>query len=159
MATRTRIYDLELVVALSEERTLSQAAKRVGMSQPAMSKRLQVIERRLRLKLFETSHAGVDITDSGRFFAEYAQQSVNLFHRGVHEARQARQAAPNRLRVGTSPLQPLQLVEMLGTMELRLYRNLIVEVEYAFSCDLLRSLQQRMWLWWNRLPQCHRSLR
>jgi DNA-binding transcriptional LysR family regulator len=52
MATKTRIDDLELVVALSEERTLSQVAKRVGMTQPAVSKRLKVIQRRLQLKLF-----------------------------------------------------------------------------------------------------------
>jgi DNA-binding transcriptional LysR family regulator len=143
MATKTRIDDLELVVALSEERTLSQVAKRVGKTQPAISKRLQVIERRLQLKLFETNHTGAEITDSGRFFAQYAQQSVNLFHRAIHEARQARHAHLNRLRVGTSPFQPPHLVEMLRTMELRLYRNLVVEVESAFSCDLLRKLEQR----------------
>ena len=143
MATKTRIQDLELVVALSEERTLSQVAKRVGMSQPAVSKRLQVIQRRLQLKLFETTHTGADITEPGRFFAEYAQQSVNLFHRGIHEARQAKHAQLNRLRVGTSPFQPPHLIEMLRTMELRLYRNLVVEVESAFSCDLLRKLEQR----------------
>jgi DNA-binding transcriptional LysR family regulator len=143
MATKTRIHDLELVVALSEERTLSQAAKRVGMTQPAISKRLQVIERRLQLKLFETNHTGADITEPGRFFAEYAQRSVNLFHRGIHEARQAKHAQLNRLRVGTSPFQSPHLIEMLRTMELRLYRNLAVEFESAFSCDLLRKLEQR----------------
>jgi len=69
MATKTRIHDLELVVALSEERTLSQAAKRLGLTQPAMTKRLHVIQRRLQLKLFETNHTGADITEPGRFFA------------------------------------------------------------------------------------------
>ena len=141
MATQTRIHDLEIVVALFEERTLSQAAKRVGMSQPAMSKRLYVIQRRLQLKLFETNHTGAEITEPGRSFAEYAQQSVNLF-RGIHEARQAKHTQLNRLWVGTSPFQPPYLVEMLRTMELRLYRNLAVEVESAFSCDLLRKLEQ-----------------
>jgi DNA-binding transcriptional LysR family regulator len=142
VATQTRIHDLELVIALSEERTLSQAAKRVGMTQPAVTKRLHVIERRLQLKLFQVNHRGADITESGRFFVEYAQQSINLFHRGIHEARQARDAHLNRLRVGTSPFQPAHLVEMLRTMELRLYRNLSVEIESAFSCDLLRKLEQ-----------------
>jgi DNA-binding transcriptional LysR family regulator len=142
MATLTRIHDLELIIALSEEGTLSQAARRVGMSQPAMSKRLHVIERRLQLKLFDVNHSGAQITESGRFFAEYAQQSVNLFHRGIHEAREARHSQPYRLRVGTSPFQPPHLIEMLRTMELRLYRNLTIEVESAFSCDLLRKLQQ-----------------
>jgi DNA-binding transcriptional LysR family regulator len=141
MATQTRIHDLEIVVALSEERTLSQAAKRVGMTQPAVTKRLQVIEQRLQLKLFQTNHTGTNITESGRSFAEYAEQSVNLFHRAIHEARQARHVRPSKLRVGISPYQPPYLVEMLRTMELRLYRNLVVEVESEFSCDLLKKLE------------------
>jgi DNA-binding transcriptional LysR family regulator len=58
MATRTRIHHLELVIAPSEERNLSQAAKHVGMTQPAVSKRLQAIERRLQLKLCRASHTG-----------------------------------------------------------------------------------------------------
>jgi DNA-binding transcriptional LysR family regulator len=141
MATQTRIHDLEIVVALSEERTLSQSAKRVGMTQPAVTKRLQVIEQRLQLKLFQTNHTGTNITESGRSFAEYAEQSVNLFHRAIHEARQARHVRPCKLRVGISPYQPPYLVEMLRTMELRLYRNLVVEVESEFSCDLLKKLE------------------
>jgi DNA-binding transcriptional LysR family regulator len=142
VATKTRIHHLELVIALSEERTLSQAAKRVGMTQPAVSKRLHVIERRLQPKLFQVNHRGANITESGRFFADYAQQSVNLFHRGIHEARQARHAHLNRLRVGPSPFQPSHLVEMLRTVGLRLYRNLLIEIESTFSCDLLGKLEQ-----------------
>jgi DNA-binding transcriptional ArsR family regulator len=60
MATKTRIDDLELVVAHSEQRTFSQVAKRVGMTQPTISKRLEVVQRRLHLRLFETNHTGAD---------------------------------------------------------------------------------------------------
>lgn len=143
MATRTRIVDLELVIALSEEGTLSQAASRMGMTQPALSKRLHVIERRLQVKLFETKFTGTDITESGRSFVEYAEQSVNLFYRAIQEARQAKHAHLNRLRIGVAPFQPPHLIEMLRTTELRLYRNLSVEVESAFSCDLIRKLQRK----------------
>jgi hypothetical protein len=67
---------------------------------------------------------------------------VDLFHRGIHEARQARHAQLDKLRVGISPFQPPHLFEMLRTLELRLYRHLVIEVESAFSCDLIHKLQQ-----------------
>lgn len=143
MPARTRIHDLELVVALAEERNLTQAARRLGMTQPAVTKRLHVIEGRLKLRLFETNHRGTNLTEEGRLFAEYAQQAVNQFHRGIHVARQTRETRVNRLRVGVSPFQPPQLVEILRTVEMRLYRNLEVEIESGFSCELIRKVQTR----------------
>ena len=50
-----RIRDLELVVALHEEGNMTQAAKRLGMSEPALSKQLKKIERRIQTPLFELS--------------------------------------------------------------------------------------------------------
>ncbi|MGD0731873.1 MAG: LysR family transcriptional regulator, partial [Terracidiphilus sp.] len=54
-----RIRDLELVVALHEDGNMTQAAKRLGMSEPALSKQLQKIERRIQTRLFERGNGGV----------------------------------------------------------------------------------------------------
>ena len=51
-AGQCRIRDLELVVTLHEEGNMTQAAKRLGMSEPALSKQLQKIEYRI------TAHIG-----------------------------------------------------------------------------------------------------
>jgi molybdate transport repressor ModE-like protein len=63
-----RIRDLELVVALHEEGNMTQAAKRLGMSEPALSKQLKKIERRIQTPLFERGNGGVVTTGSGRSF-------------------------------------------------------------------------------------------
>ena len=42
MTAQLKIRDLELIVALHEEGTLTRAAKRVGITEPAFSKRLQL---------------------------------------------------------------------------------------------------------------------
>ena len=47
-----RIRDLELVVALHEEGNMTQAAKRLGMSEPALSQQLKKIERRIQTAPF-----------------------------------------------------------------------------------------------------------
>jgi DNA-binding transcriptional LysR family regulator len=43
-----KIHDLELVVALHEAGSVTQAAKRVGISEPAFCKRIQLIEQQSR---------------------------------------------------------------------------------------------------------------
>jgi DNA-binding transcriptional LysR family regulator len=48
MLSHLKIRDLELVVALHEEGSVTQAAKRVGISEPGFSKRIQLIERQSR---------------------------------------------------------------------------------------------------------------
>ena len=53
-----RIRDLELVVALHEEGNMTQAAKRLGISEPALSKQLRQIERRIQTSLFERGNLG-----------------------------------------------------------------------------------------------------
>ena len=76
-----RIRDLELVVALHEEGNMTQAAKRLGMSEPALSKQLKKIERRIQTPLFERGNGGVVTTGSGRSFVAHAAESVQAFRR------------------------------------------------------------------------------
>ena len=89
-----RIRDLELVVALHEEGDRTQAAKRLGNSEPALSKQLRRIERRIQTILFERGNGGVVTTGSGRAFVAHATESVQAFRRAVHERRNASTTHP-----------------------------------------------------------------
>ena len=136
-----RIRDLELVVALHEEGNMTQAAKRLGMSEPALSKQLKKIERRIQTPLFERGNGGVVTTGSGRSFVAHAAESVQAFRRAVHEAQESKHNALHRLRIGVSTCHPLNLIEMLRTVEMRLYKNLVVEIVTAYSFELMADLQ------------------
>ena len=57
---------LEAVVAVAEEGGFSAAARRLCISQPALSQTIIAIERRLGVKLFERSTTGVQSTATGR---------------------------------------------------------------------------------------------
>jgi hypothetical protein len=87
MTAHLKIRDLELIVALHEEGTLTRAAKRVGLTEPAFSKRLQVVEQEVQARLFERSH-------------------VHAYHRAVYEAREAKRGEHHKLRIGASPYLP-----------------------------------------------------
>jgi DNA-binding transcriptional LysR family regulator len=54
-----RLRHLELLVALSEARTMRGAAARLHLSQPAISKMLGEIEDCFGARLFERSHQGI----------------------------------------------------------------------------------------------------
>jgi DNA-binding transcriptional LysR family regulator len=141
MSVHLKIRDLQLVVALYEEANLTQAAQQVGITEPAFSKRLRLIERRMKTQLFERSHEGTVITESGRAFVEHARQCVIAFQRGVHEAHETRRGVSHKLRIGASSFLPQNLIELLRSIELRLYRDLSIEIVFEYSCELLSQLQ------------------
>lgn len=143
MTAQLKIRDLELVVALHEEGTFTQAAKRIGISEPALSKRLRHVERQVRARLFDRGHDGAAITDSGRTFIAHATESIHSFHRAVYEARNAKHGEPRKLRIGVSAYLPSALIELLQSIELPLYRDLAIEITTGFSSELLANLQQR----------------
>lgn len=141
MTDPMRIRDLEFVVAVYETGNLTEAAKQLGISEPALSKQLHVIERRARLRLFDRGHNGALLTDPGRAFVEHARVSIQEYYRALHEAHEAERNKQHKLRIGTSAFLPPYLIELLRSIELRLYRELTIEIVTAYSYDLLVQLQ------------------
>jgi len=137
-----RIRDMEIIVALHEEGNMTQAAKRLGFTEPALSKQLKEIERRIQTPLFERGNGGVVATESGRAFVAHAMEIIQLCRRAIHEAHESKHNQPNRLRIGVSMFHPLSIIQLLHSVELSLYRNLSVEIVSAYSLDLISRVQQ-----------------
>jgi DNA-binding transcriptional LysR family regulator len=142
MTAHLKIRDLELIVALHEEGTLTQAAKRVGVTEPALSKRLLLIERHVQARLFDRGHDGATITGAGRHFVEHILESIHCYHRAIHEAREAKRGEHHKLRIGASPYLPSDLIELVRSIELRLYRDLVIELATEYFAELLAKLQR-----------------
>lgn len=142
MSAQLKIRDLELLVALHEEGTFTQAAKRFGISEPALSKRLRLVERFVNVPLFERSYNGARPTDSGRSFVAFAVESIYAFKRAVQEAQEAKYEERPRLRIGVSAYLPPKLISTLNSIALPLYRDLTIEIVMGRSMELLADLQQ-----------------
>ena len=141
MSGHVRIRDLELLIAVEEEGNVTQAAKRFGVTEPALSKRIRLIEQRVQAHLFDRDHEGAAITNQGRSFIERARVSVEAFHQAVHDAHETKRTERHKLRIGTSAFLAPSLIELMHSIELRLYRNLAIEIVGAYSAELLTQLQ------------------
>jgi LysR family transcriptional regulator, low CO2-responsive transcriptional regulator len=82
------------------EGSFSRAALRLGIGQPAISARLQVLELEVGGALF-TRGRRVALTALGESFLPYARRALDVLGEGVEAARQAQTGGRGRVRLGT----------------------------------------------------------
>ncbi len=68
--------ELEIIKALAEEGNMRKAAERLFLSQPALSQRLQSIEKEWGTLLFIRSQKGLEPTPAGELVITYAKEAI-----------------------------------------------------------------------------------
>lgn len=93
---------LELLLAIDRTGSLGSASRHLGVSQPAVTFRLQGMERLVGLPLVQRSHGGSALTPAGALLADWARSvisSAEVLDAGIAALRQQRDA---RLRLAAS---------------------------------------------------------
>jgi DNA-binding transcriptional LysR family regulator len=94
---------LETFVAVVERRSFSQAAERLGVTQPAVSLQIQALEKRLGTKLLDRSGRRVEPTEAGMRLYRGAQRLLALEEQVVAEvAEEATAELEGRFEIGAS---------------------------------------------------------
>lgn len=80
---------LRYFIAVAEERSFLQAARRLRVAQPALSKQVRNLEAGLGVRLFDRLPRGVRLTQAGDAFLAEARFTLEAADRAVASARQA----------------------------------------------------------------------
>lgn len=72
---------LTAFLTVAETRNVSVAAGRLNITQPALSRQLQKLQRHLQVTLLQSNYSGVTLTAAGEEFLPVAQQLVNEIHK------------------------------------------------------------------------------
>ena len=88
---------LQTFVTLAEVGSFNGAARRLFLTPPAVKYALDALETETGLTLFVRTHAGLELTDSGRVFSEYAARIIALINEGISRATEA--IADSRQRI------------------------------------------------------------
>ena len=108
---------LAAFVAVVEKKSFSQAAERLGVTQPAMSLQIRSLEERLGRRLLDRSGRRVEPTEAGLVLYRNAQRMLQLEHQLDEDlAREETGALHGTLAIGASTgpgghLVPLLLCE------------------------------------------------
>lgn len=91
---------LEIFAAVCELRSMTLAAERFGMTQPAVSHTVRQLEITLGCTLLERNRRPLKPTTAGYWLARTAQQVIHDIHHIAAGIRQVDQGVPLRLRIG-----------------------------------------------------------
>ncbi|MEU1668424.1 LysR family transcriptional regulator [Streptomyces sparsogenes] len=91
---------LRYFVAVAEEGTLTRAAERLFVSQPALTKQIKQLETQLGVRLFSRSHTGMALTEPGRALAERVPALLADWDQALRETKSVASRAACVLRVG-----------------------------------------------------------
>lgn len=93
-------HQLRYFVAAAEELSISRAADRLHVTQPALSRQVAVLEEELGVPLFDRIKKRIHLTDAGRYFLPKARQLICDAETGAQQVREQFGNARRTLRLG-----------------------------------------------------------
>lgn len=103
MADRLDFRKLRYVVAVAQTQSLTAAAKRLSITQPALTRCIGELEEDLGVQLFVRLRRGVSLTEEGEKLVARAQVILSDLLDLEEDFRQGRSLAKRRLRIGAAP--------------------------------------------------------
>ncbi|MEH3038508.1 MAG: LysR family transcriptional regulator [Sphingomonas paucimobilis] len=96
------LRNLRCAVSAAETGSFRRAADALDLPQSSVSRRIQLLERRLGFPLFERSHAGVALTDAGKAFLENALAAARQLDTAARNAVAVHRGHCGELSLGIS---------------------------------------------------------
>lgn len=135
------LYQLEQLLAVAECGTLSNAADRLHISQPALSRSMQRLEAELKVPLFLRQKNRVELNENGRLAVEYAQQIVGQ-SRSMISRIQAFDRSQRTILIGSCA--PVPLWEIPPVLS-GLYPDMTISSEIRENGVLLQGLRDNVY--------------
>lgn len=139
MVRKLRLRHFELLALLANERTMHAAARRMALTQPAISKMLREIEECFGTRLFERRRSGVTATSAGEHLIQHAVTIMNETHALGDEVDAIVGHGASILRVGTLPMTA-RIPEAIARLRARIPK-VIVQIREARVVDLIPALR------------------
>jgi DNA-binding transcriptional LysR family regulator len=137
------LHQLRQVIALAEHGSFVRAAAALHVSQPALSRSIQNLERGFGTELFQRSSAGVVPTDIGRLYIERARELLRLADELDREAVTHGTLRTGRVSVGGGPFPAESFLGPAAGGFIEKFPRVSVQLHAQDWDELLRHLRSR----------------
>lgn len=136
------INQLEVLVAVAQEKSFSRAAERLHRTQPAISQAIRRLETEIGEPLFDRSSKDGTMTPPGRILFELAQQMLNLRH-GAHAAiRELKGLHRGKLSLSANEYTVMYLMPLLPVFRAR-HPHIKIDVKRSLASRISSEILAR----------------
>lgn len=136
------LKQLPYYIAIAETGSLSAAARRTGVSQPAISGYLQELEQELGTPLFVRSRRRMQPTAAGQVYLDMARQVLALQVRTRTQIGARRSQKRQTIRLGLSPHRGAQALAALYPQFIKRYPQIELQPVESYVHDAISRLRQ-----------------
>jgi len=129
---------VQYAVELSKTLNISQAAERLGISQPALSKQILHLEQDLGIKLFDRATVPMTLTAAGEHFIREAQTLLYREDQLLRSLEAYKSGESGRLVIGATPFRSQYLIPPIARQVRERYTGVQIFLQEAGS-DQLRQ--------------------
>lgn len=131
---------LQAAIVLAEELHFGQAAVRLNISQPTLSKQIFRLERSIGLRLFDHNHQAAALSPAGEVFIAEAREVVFHAERAILSARAVVEGSTEILNFGKSSYTDPFLVSLLTSIALPLFPAMKIKLWSNYSNVLAQQV-------------------
>jgi DNA-binding transcriptional LysR family regulator len=135
------LFQLRCFVAVAEELHFGRAAARLHMTQPPLSRQIQLLEHALGVQLLERTSRSVRLTAAGAVLYQDAADLLRRADKAADAARRTGQGAAGRVVVGYTAVAGYALIPGLLAACGRAFPDIRIVLEEMVSLDQLRALE------------------
>jgi len=126
------INQLEVFLAVAQEKSFSRAAETLHRTQPAVSQAIRRLETELGESLFDRSSKDGTLTAAGRVLFDFAQQMMNLRHHAHSAIRELRDLHRGKLSLGANEYTVMCLLPLIPVFRAR-HPHIKIEVKRSLA--------------------------
>lgn len=135
------IRTLKIFQMVCEEKTITEAAKKLYMTQPAISHAIHNLEEELNLLLFERRGKRIYLNEHGKTFLKYTQRVLSSFEDLQHSVSNLQKES--NIRIGSSITIANDMLPTILAQFKEIYPITPVEVYVDRASNILECLQNR----------------
>ena len=139
--SRVEFRALQCFIAVAEALSFSSAAARLGISQSAVSRQVQLLEQELRVRLFDRVGRKVFLTPAGRDLLERGYEVQKGLHSLASRAGELAAGSSGTLRIGATPQTLESLLARILPGFMKKHPEMRIELVEDGSGNLVRALE------------------
>ena len=126
------INQLEVFLAVAQEKSFSRAAETLHRTQPAISQAIRRLEAELGEPLFDRSSKDGTLTAAGRVLLDFSRQMLNLRHHAHSAIRELRDLSRGKISLGANEYTVMSLLPLIPIFRAR-HPHIKIEVKRSLA--------------------------